>query len=336
MTISKPTWAVVATVDEPPAVVQAFVAWYLSLGASRVFLYCDRPDDPVQQQVGHLAQVSVVACDNAHWLRVGKSRPRRHQVRQARNAQDAYARTDTDWLVHIDADEFLWSQGAMAEHLAQVSDASDCLIVPVAERVHLANAAESTVFEGAFRRPFVSSAKKGRAVFGADYDLTYKGLAGHAQGKAFVRTGRPLNLSIHRPRPKSGGADVIVERASYDQLELLHFDGLTVLQWTFKLARMAYALAKTGGMPPSPHRRRQANAVLTDPDKLTEIYDRLKRPDDARQTLLRAHDLLATPAFDPVPALQLWFPDGPIDLAPDTIDQWLGQNKAGIIEFLRN
>jgi hypothetical protein len=125
MTLSEPTWAVVATVDEPPAVVQAFVAWHLSLGAAHGYLYFDRPDDPVQRAVVHLPQVSAVACDEANWLRIGKSRPRRHQVRQVANARDAYARADADWLVHIDADEFLWSQGPLTDHLYSVSAAAD-------------------------------------------------------------------------------------------------------------------------------------------------------------------------------------------------------------------
>lgn len=186
MTLSKSTWAVVATVDEPSALVQAFVAWHLSRGAARVFLYCDRPDDPVQDAFAHLPQVTVVSCDGAHWSRIGKSRPHRHQVRQVRNARDAYERAEVDWLVHIDADKFLWSQTQIAEHLIAVSDATDCLVIPVAERVHLAGGENKSIFEGAFRRPFVASVTKGRAVLGPDYSMTYRGLAGHAQGNFYA------------------------------------------------------------------------------------------------------------------------------------------------------
>lgn len=335
MTISKPTWAVVATVDEHPAVVQAFVAWHLQLGAAHVFLYCDRPDDPVQEKIADLAQVSVVPCDDAHWLRVGKSRPRRHEVRQARNAQDAYARTGADWLVHIDADEFLWPQTPVAAQLGQVSAAADCLIIPVAERVHVSGSPDSSVFAGAFRRPFVSSTRKGRAVFGPDYSMTYKGLAGHAQGKTFVRTGRALRLSIHRARPMDEDAEVVSERARADHLELLHFEGLTPLQWTFKLARMAHGLVNAGGMPPSPHRRKQVNTLLADPESALSIYKRLKCADDGLQNLLRQHGLWSEPLFDPMPAVRRWFPDSPVDLDPETIDEWVRQNKAGMLSFLR-
>ena len=334
MTLSEPTWAVVATVDEPPAVVQAFVAWHLALGASHVFLYCDRPDDPVQEAVAHLSQVSVFACDDAHWLQIGKSRPRRHQVRQVANARDAYARTDVGWLVHIDADEFLCPQTSISHSLSSVAEDVDCLIIPVAERVHLEGAQNLSIFEGAFRRPFVSSITKGRAVFGPDYALTYKGLAGHAQGKAFVRTGRAMRLSIHRPKSTDKEREVISARADCANLELLHFDGLTPLQWTFKLARMAHALAKRGGMPPSPHRRKQANALIAEPDRATELYYRLKGADHAQKALLQKHDLWAAPPFDPAPALAQWFPDNAVDLSPAAIDHWLWRRKVHVLSFL--
>ncbi|MFT6075351.1 MAG: hypothetical protein ACJAZ1_002280 [Yoonia sp.] len=116
--------------------------------------------------------------------------------------------------------------------------------------MHLEGAQSTSIFEGAFRRPFVSSITRGPAVFGPDYAMTYKGLTGHALGKVFVRTGRPLRLSILRAQSTGGHSELVSERADCDQLELLHFDGLTPLQWTFKLARMAHALVKKGGMPP--------------------------------------------------------------------------------------
>jgi hypothetical protein len=158
---------VVTTVDEAPAVVQAFAAWHLSLGAAHVFLYCDRPDDPVQEAVAHLPRVSVAACDDAYWLRIRKSRPRRDQVSLVANARDAYARTDDDWLFHIDADEFLWPQAPITHDLSAVSAASDCLIIPVVEREHLEGAQNQFIFEGAFRRPFCFAHHKSACGFWA-------------------------------------------------------------------------------------------------------------------------------------------------------------------------
>jgi len=330
-----PTWSVVATVDEPPALVQAFVAWYLALGAEQVFLYFDRPDDPVQPMLAHLPQVTVVPCDAAHWLRMGKSRPRRHQVRQVRNAQDADARADTDWILHCDADEFAWAERPVADALARLSADTDCLVLPVAERVHGARASGASIFEGAFRRPFRGRNEKGPHLFGPDYALTYRGLAGHAQGKAFVRRGRSLKMSIHRPRPARKDQDLTLERAEVDALELLHFEGLTPAFWAYKLTRMVHALAERDGMPPSPHRRRQADALIAGPDGPASLYQRLKCPDAKTVALLKSYGLWADRVFDPSPLVARYFPGHPYDPSPEAIDRWLIEEKPRIVSYLK-
>ena len=333
MTKDTPTWAVVASVDEPPALVQAFVAWHLSLGASQVFIYCDRPDDPVLDVLGHLANVTAIACDEAHWMRLGKSIPRRHEVRQVRNARDAYARTTADWLLHSDADEFIWAGQAVSTTLADVPAQAHCLAVPVAER--LGEPTES-IFDGAFRRPFREPHAKGRAVFGPDYDLTYRGLTGHAQGKAFVRCGTSLQMSIHRPQLGRSDGEVAVERAEPDAIELLHFEGLTPIHWTFKLSRMIRALVENDGMPPSKHRRLQADALIESSDGGVELYCRLKSPDEAAIETLKSYGLWKAPAFDPSAALQRYFPEHPVDLGPQAVDAWLQRQKPQVLSYLRS
>ena len=328
---NRPTWAVVATVDEPPALVLAFVAWHLAMGASRVFIYCDRPDDPVQTLLAAVPQVKVVACDQAHWLRVGKSRPRRHEVRQVRNAHDAYVQTDADWILHSDADEFVWAKDRVDTVLSTASDAVDCLVIPVAERNHQSDEDGVSIFEGAFRRPFREPAHRGRKVFGADFDLTYRGLTGHAQGKAFVRTGRAMRMSIHRPRPPVPDQDLRLERAPVDDLELLHFEGLTPRYWVYKLTRMMQALHERDGMPLSDHRSKQANLLPDAPD----LYRRLKQPDADVVGVLTRLGLWHTPSFDPLPAVAEYFPEVTCDLSPAAIDHWLERNKPDVLAYRR-
>lgn len=286
------TWAIVATVDEPPAVVQAFVAWHLALGADEVLLYFDRPEDPAAGLFDHIDAVSVTRCDDTYWAQGGAGRPDKHQLRQVHNATDAYGRMQSEWLLHADADEYLWAEGPVGDVLESVYPRTDCLIVPVAERIYIADDVAPTVFSGAFRRP----SRKNR--WDADLDaLTMRGLTGHANGKAFSRRARDFEVSIHRPRAPKGTE---LQRARAVELTLLHFDGLTPFNWIYKLLRKADAVANHNGMTPSPHRQAQINAVLADPGAVFALHDRLKRPDSEG---LRAKGLLFAPSFDPMEAL---------------------------------
>ena len=334
MSANAPTWSVVTTVDEPPALVQSFVAWHLHLGAEKIYLFFDNPDDPAAAMFAHLPQVSVVRCDRDHWLRQGNARPLRHEVRQVGNARAAYATCRSDWLVHIDADEFLWPRGDLGEVLGAASEDADAIIVPVAERVQRPDDPGLTIFEGAFRRPALIRPEEGLRIFGPDYRMTYRGLTDHAQGKSFVRTGRRLSMSIHRPRAE--GRDPEMWRPEPEDITLLHFDGLTPAFWTYKLARMQRAFATANGMPPSDHRRAQIDALLEDPDAGAALFRRLKVVDAEKEALLRQHGLWCEVAFDPAPALEMFFPDLRPDLTPEAINRWLAETRPDVIGYLHD
>jgi hypothetical protein len=285
-------------------------------------LYFDRPDDPAATLFSNVDRVSVCLCDKAHWRRIGKGngRPVRHQIRQVRNATDAYKNCTSDWLLHCDADEFLWPTQTITALLAEVYPWIDGAVAPVAERFHSMGAPPSHVFSGKFRRP---AAGKGEAG-----SLTLRGLTGHAIGKAFTRVGLDLTVSIHRPQRN----DPPLKIAPLHGLELLHFDGLTRLQWVQKLLRKADAVANHNGIPPSPHRQTQIDAVLHDPAAAFALHDRLKLLSDDQVAALG--DLVIAPAFDPSEALAAVFGTSAL-LDPGQFDAWLMDQKADALPLLR-
>ena len=321
MSIHAPRWSVVATVDEPLVLVQSFVAWHLFLGADQVILYFDRPDDPTAAIIETLPQVRVIRCGADHWALRRGGRPAKHQVRQVHNATQAYHGCQAGWLLHCDADEYVWPQTTVAAALAAVDTAADAVIIPVAERVYLPTTPSTSIFAGAFRRPFTGSSAEGAALFGKAYAMTRRGMTGHVQGKVFARTGRGLDLSIHRPKPRDGL--VLHDLAGAD---LLHFDGLTPLQWRFKLLRKAEHFAHHGGMEPSPHRQRQINAILANPAVAPALHDKLKHVGGRRLAALRARGLLLDADFDPEPALTRSI--GAVDLSVDAFDAALLRGPA--------
>ena len=103
-----PTWAVATTVFEPPQLLAAFAAHYAALGASEIRFYFDRPDPVGEALVCEIPQCSVVQADKDHF-RTSFNVPKPENIyrRQRFNANHAYRATEADWLLHVDADEFL-------------------------------------------------------------------------------------------------------------------------------------------------------------------------------------------------------------------------------------
>lgn len=327
MSSNAPSWAVVATVNEPPVLVQSFVAWHLSLGASEVFLYFDRPDDPTADMFAALPQVNVIRCDAAHWQALGR-RPGRHQVRQTQNATQAYGRTTCDWLLHIDADEFLWPKRAVGDSLGTAPPA-DGLAIPVAERIYDKSSNTDTIFAGLFRRPFTSDIKDNHPIFDNGHGVLSRGLTGHTIGKSFVRVGRDLRIAIHRPKLPRGVAGPL-QIGRMPDLELLHFEGLTPLHWMAKLMRVGVT------HPPNPehtrrHRQKLRAAVQTAPDEARDLHDLLKVADATKQRVLSRYGLLLAAPFDPLPALMRFFPAQSHDLSPASFDAWLWAEKGDLL-----
>lgn len=190
------TWAVVATVKEDIDTIKAFVAHYKSIGAGEIHLFFDDPEDPARRIAASVPGVHVTSCDAAHWK--GK-RPAAHQTRQKINANLAYGRVGTDWIIHLDADELLHSVQPISEVLAGLEP--DTVVGGVVPAEAMVSAEEDG--SSLFRLPLPRNARGdriGHAVYGELYPLLHGGLLSHTAGKFFVRTGRKdVQLTIHAP-----------------------------------------------------------------------------------------------------------------------------------------
>ncbi len=241
--MSGPTWGVVAQVKARVAAVETFVAWHLHLGAERVLVYFDDPDDPGYQRLLPLApRVKAFRCDAAHWARLLGRRPERKTARQSANAQDAYRRTKVAWLAHIDVDEFIlplhWPGDVapvptVAERLAAVGPEVALQRLRPYEALIDPNGGPPRHF----RAPPAAGPGRGpllQSIYGPHAAVLVDGMLSHSVGKTLSRTGiAGLTPRIHAPR--IGGEKV--EAGFMRGLVLLHYHVAGMEDW---LAHLEY------------------------------------------------------------------------------------------------
>lgn len=238
-------WGVVATVKAAPQEVMAFAAHHLGLGARRVWLHFDDPDDPAAGVLEGCDGVRVVRCDARYWKRLCGARPERHQERQTRNATRVFRRAPVDWLAHFDVDEFLVAQIDIAKALRDVPEGQDVLRVEPFEALHQEGLGDdiftARLFRGALRG--AANAENLRLLYGPAGEMLRDGMMSHSVGKAFFRcAAAPMVIHLHAAR-RNGER---VEGGRFCAgLELLHFHAEQPERWLgrldFRLERGAYS-----------------------------------------------------------------------------------------------
>lgn len=234
-------WGIVSTIKAPLDEVLAFAAYHLDLGATRLWLCFDDPDDPAAGVLENLPRITVLRCDAGHWARLGIARPPRHQNRQTANAQHVLRLCDLDWLLHIDVDEFLHSPRPVADALRDVRPNRPFVRVKAWEALHCPDMGDDIFTSSVFRAPLNSDAQAPHrsAVFGPYEPLFPTGVMSHAVGKCFFRTDVPgLQAWLH-------GAALNGEKVPpgphLPGMSLLHFHSQNRQDW---LSRLPYRLEK--------------------------------------------------------------------------------------------
>lgn len=323
----KPTWAVVATVDEPSALVVAFAAHHLAQGACSVHVFLDQPDPEAQAMLAALPGCEVTVCDASYWAgSASGKRPALHTTRQAQNARQVYARGAADWLLHCDGDEFLRNGATLRAELADTPAQAMYLRLLVAERAYPQGAVGADIFSGVFRHELPDYPRLGPKVYGEMQGFFHHGLTGHKAGKALVRVGAGMQMGLHAPLGKP------MHKVS-QSTRLLHFDGLTRLHFTLKLLRRAHE-------PPSQASTRHGAArsaqflslreSVSDAALREALVSALKELDRRQLRQLRDLGCLDEAGFDPRPILAA------AGLAPDlsvaAFDASLRQRYAGFLQ----
>lgn len=312
-------WGVVSTVSEPPQLVVAFVAHALSLGAAEVCLYLDEPAPDLAAMLRPNPRVRLVDCDAAHWRRLGMARPWVPALRQRANLQAELDAGRLPWLLHIDADEFLWGAGDIGAILAAQPQETGFLLVPVAERVHSGPADPGDVFAGRFRRQVGGPAEAAIArIDGPAAPFLQQGMAGYAGGKSFFRSGGKVSAGIHVPDGASGPMPALHSHL------ILHFDGLTPAGWVTKKRRMIAQQPEWRSFPDSHSATRNQLAAVhaagADEAAARAVYALIKELDPAREAALVAHSILLDVDLDLQAKIAAQFPGLKADRSASAVD----------------
>jgi len=201
--MTSPKWGIVATIKAPTKDVLEFVAYHLDLGATEIAVFLDDCNADTAQALSEHPQVRVILTDEDHWQNTIGRRPKKHQVRQVRNASYYYRRAQhLDWIAHIDVDEFLCPETSVAEVLSACPKDTPALRVFPAESL-CSDGLTDVDPEVTYCKARLPDGTAGKALEHVLYPnfggALRSGFVSHIIGKVFVRTGfKNVKFGIHR------------------------------------------------------------------------------------------------------------------------------------------
>ena len=258
---SLPRWGIVSTIKASRIDVLRFCAYHLQAGAHRLYIYLDDPKDPSFEILKAHPKIRPQRCGPKYWDQRG-GRPKKHQVRQVKNATHAYQRkADVDWLAHIDVDEFLYCDQSVAEHLSGLSPDTKCARVHPCEAL----AGDDTAFKAITPRDPNRDAIT-QHLYPEFGDLLRIGFLSHVAGKVFARTGlNDIRFRIHNVYQ---GDEMNPNQEDLPALSLAHFHAQS---WDAFIRAYRYRLEKGSYRSDLPPHRSRENGGVTLHEVLTQI-----------------------------------------------------------------
>jgi hypothetical protein len=254
-----PGYSVVVTTKEDLPTIRRFVDYYLAMGAQKIFLYYDDDIDTAAFDLG--PRVAVRACDAAFWQEMGMERPDLVEKRQNRVSTHAKQDCETEWMLIVDTDEYVFGDVGIDAFLRTVPRDVEGIRMRTAEAVFGPGEDMDRPFGSSwFRRPI-----KGRHWQMAQYlydpvvrSCMNYGLLGHAAGKHFLRVDAGgLTIKNHDSERDGRTISTPVARLLPEgrKLWLGHYDAVCYQGWMKKWRRRVSGEAVYQDVTRSPRQR---------------------------------------------------------------------------------
>lgn len=309
------TWGLAATIRAPSTDILRFAAHHLDQGARRLYIYLDDDNPSAFNALKAHPKIRVQTCDDAHWKRLIGKRPDKHQARQTLNATHAYQRrTEVDWLIHMDVDEFLVPAQPVDEVLSGLGD--DVTSARVRPMEMLGGSADAF-------KAFVPADGRRREVVDQIYPTYGKHLKGgflsHVAGKLFVRSDLDdVTVRIHNAFQHD---EMLADATELTQINLAHCHAKSWEDWhaayAYRLDKGSYrselkpaTSAEKGGL--SLHDLFQHIEATAGTAGLRTFYDEVVGDSPDLRARLDAHGLLRIAPLDLDGALARHFPNATV------------------------
>lgn len=294
---TKLRWGIVTTIKAPQLNIARFLAWHLDAGAADILVHLDQPDDDLAKNLAH-PKVRFVQCDDAYWAHAPEKARETHQLRQAYNATRGYNRSDLDWLAHIDVDEFLLTELALADHLANAPvDAAFVRLAPV-EMLASPDPWSGTAYFKRTRKHAKRKKDALRSIYPTFGEYVPEGFISYTGGKNIARVGLPnvrfgIHALLHKGAKITNGPlleDAVIGHAHAPDWDTFqrHFE--------FRMVKGSYRKNSNKNMSLTDI----FGVIIEDQDVagLRAFYDEMCVASPERLDLLAAHDMLLTWRMD--------------------------------------
>ncbi len=318
-------WSIISTMHGVPEAVLPCIAHHLNSDAERIHIYLDDHFPEIEAALATNSRCVVTVCDDAYWASRPAGRPLGVARRQIANLAHAREHSDSDWLVHIDSDEFLVATDptaplALGAELARVPREHDWVRILPMERVLPPTPEPQTIFDGVFRSP-TNDAALIAAAYGEVAKFLFCGMSGHVRGKVGFRSTTRLRVRLHDvifPLPPGVEAPIFVKPSELPNFlvllntRLLHFESWTPLQWASKLLRFAERSNFDGHHP---GRQASIRFMADHPESNDRLglFERVQRLTPEALALLAKAGLLRQVPFDPSALTRETFPSVAMD-----------------------
>ncbi len=323
------TWGVVTMVKEPPELVAIFASYYASLGAQEIFIFLDGDDPKARQLLAQIPNCRVEVMDDTFFRRNWDcAYPENSFRRQRLIATKAYREAKVDWMLFLDADEYLQADD-FAQELADLPSDVDTISIPNGERVFSTEDTTPGLFGGLMLKPKHTRGYVARSLFGEER-LKYsdRGFCAHRFGKSATRTGKNIKLGVHAPQRWRGN----IKRHVSQQSVICHFDGLTEIHWMLKLLRYHDMGTYESPKGSNDFRYEQVQFLKNSSsmNAVQELHDIIRKYDKDTEERLRGHGLLDDVQVRPFRGLDNYYPEHEFDLSVEWFNEVLKSNMSDL------